>query len=100
MTSINLNPMSVAAPPVTDQNSASLLEQKVRDAVYTGLKMLSFAQDISKPDLSRLANSLSKQISQNMSAIKEGDSRAIATLLNAVFDPRNIEPLLVPVKIR
>jgi hypothetical protein len=100
MKSINLTPTSVAVPPITDQNSAPSLEQKVRDAVHTGLKMLSFAQDISKPDLSRLANSLSKQISQNMLVIKEGDSRAIATLLNAVFDPRNIEPLLVPVKIR
>jgi hypothetical protein len=64
MTSINLNPTSVAVPPATDQTSASSLEQKVRDAVYTGLKMLSFAQEINKPDLSRLANSLSKQISK------------------------------------
>jgi hypothetical protein len=100
MTIINLKLSQAAAPIGPNQSAAPLSEKRIDEALQTGLKMLSFAQDTSQSDLTRVANLLGKQLPKNASANFLTDPQAIATALNALFDPRNLGPLLASVNNR
>jgi hypothetical protein len=100
MTTINLKLSQVVAPIRTNQNSVPSFEKRLNEALQTGLKMLSFAQDTSQSDLKRVADLLSKQMSKISSANFLADPEAFTFALNTLFDPRSLGPLLASVNNR